>query len=1290
LNKEDVLKTKLSLAISAALISSVTYASTDYTGLQYSPELQSTDNYKKSTVKANGITAPQRFIVELSSPAVALYQGGIKNLAATAIKSKDGKIDTQSAPVKDYASFLTTEQNNFASALTKVAGNAKVERKFKTLFNGVSIVGQGLTIEALMAIPGVKAVYPETMYEAQMDASLEVINAQAMWNAVNGMENAGKGVKVAIIDGGIRPENPMFADDGFEAPTGALPNDDYCSTVDTSFCNNKLIVARWSAPTFPVCADEYMSPLGYGGHGTHVAGTAVGNKVDVTYEGVDVTLSGVAPAAYLMAYKALYNKEDCSGGSGSNIMLMEALEHAVNDGADVINNSWGGGAGGDPASSPYKTMFEAAEAAGIVVVTAAGNSGNGAKTIGCPACIESGITVANSTTGRFFANAFNAGGEDLLAIPGSDTVFELDITAPIIAAKNIDAENFTGCAPFAADSFKDGIALISRGVCNFSLKATNAMNAGAKAVVVYNSVAGAPFTMSMPGVTFPSVMISKADGNAIIDSLGDTATAGTISAEIKRIVSQGLADMINQSSSRGPNGNENILKPDLAAPGTSILSAFSPDDGGKDFNAITGTSMASPHVAGAAALMAQLHPDWSAIDIKTALTSTAQMADILDSDAVTPASPFAMGAGRMDLDAAAKAVLTFDKPSIAADSCVGVCTFTRTVNNKSAEATSWALTAKADSAGIMISPTTLELAAGASATFTVTVDSSYSTYGEWIFGNIMLTSNDGKQGAHLPLAVLARETSDSSLINTFTTDADITTADEFEIKAVVNNTMFNGNTTITATAPKGTKLTSKDDVMVNMTDATQNGMSVNEETGVITWVGNMKLPKMVSAKGTGSYPNIVGLGYGYTPPCADGCDEANFVFDVPAYKYNGQTYTQITMSDNGIVIPGSSTTAGTYANKELPDSGNPNNIVAPFWSDFDLSDGTVGDTGGGTVSIDVLTAGANQYVIVEWNDAQLYGDTSGDQYSFSVWFKAGDTEEVTFNYFKVPTMPAALTIGAENIGGSIGTTYHFNGTGGTVAADDYVEISAASAGSVELAYKVKTTEFNLGQADTLEVVEDSSASMNVLLNDTKIDQKVARVQVSGSGMTAKAQSVIDISASGGLSNAAITVNPTNGTAVVTSTGEITYTPKNNFFGTDTLTYTAEDNAGNKITPTKVIFNVSNVNDAPTVAPSAVDRLVRQTVTVNSNAADIDSSKLTYSWTQTGGPSLAFDPTKANISFAPSEVGTYSFSVVASDGALQSNTGEVTVQSLPRDDDGGSLGWLTTLLLPLAAFRRRKH
>ena len=199
-----------------------------------------------------------------------------------------------------------------------------------------------------------------------------------------------------------------------------------------------------------------------------------------------------------------------------------------------------------------------------------------------------------------------------------------------------------------------------------------------------------------------------------------------------------------------------------------------------------------------------------------------------------------MGAGRMDLDAAAKAVLTFDKPSIAADSCVGPCTFTRTVYNKSDEDTSWSLAASSDAAGIMVSPSTLDIPAGGSASFMVTVDSTFAKYGDWIFGNVMLTSAAGLQDAHLPLAVLAQESSDSSLISISSDDSDLTTADDMEIAAVLNNTMFENTVTFVAKAPEGAKLTSEDDVSVTLTNASQNGFSVNEETGVITWVGSLR------------------------------------------------------------------------------------------------------------------------------------------------------------------------------------------------------------------------------------------------------------------------------------------------------------------------------------------------------------------------------------------------------------------------------------------------------------------
>lgn len=1287
-DKEEVVKTKISLAISAALISSAAIASSQYTVNNYAPEIISADSYKKPIASKPSQVAPQRFIVELNSPAVAKYKGGIESLQASAPK-KGNKVNVQSTSAKNYASFLAQEQSLFASALAKKVPNAKVEQSFKTLFNGVSVVGQNLSIEQLAVMPNVKSVYPETMYSVNMDSSHDIINSKAMWEAVSGIENAGKDVRVAVIDTGIRPENPMFAGEEFTKPAAEMPTDDYCSIVDTSFCNDKLIVARWSQPTFEVCADEHMSPLGYGGHGSHVAGTSVGNKITTTFKNVEVELSGVAPAAYLMVYKALFTGTDCTRGSGSNIMLMEAMEHAVNDGADVINNSWGGGAGGDPANSPYKAMYEAAEAAGVVVVTAAGNDGNGAQTIGCPACIESGITVANSSTGRFFANSLIVDGEELLALEANNEVLEADITAPIIAANNIDAENVEGCTSFTADSFKDGIALISRGTCSFADKAANAEAAGAVAMVVYNNAAGAPISMFMPDSTLPSVMVSNADGTALLEGIEDGSLA-TISAEVKRIVNSKLADLINESSSRGPNGNQNILKPDLAAPGTSILSATSPDEDDTDFTTMTGTSMASPHVAGAAALMRQLHPEWSANDIKTALTSTAHINGVLDDDAETDANPFVMGAGRMNLDAAAKAVLTFDKPSVASDSCVGPCSFTRTIYNKSDEKTTWELSASVDSAGISVSPSTLELEAGASATFIVTVDSTYTEYGSWIFGNIMIKSAD-QQDAHLPVAILAKESSDSSLISTVATKADLTADEALPIQATVNNTIFENTVTVTAQAPEGTKLTSADDVTLTLNGASQNGFEVDENLGLITWVGQLDLPEMKMTKSTGASPSIFDLNLAHVPTCTDGCDETSFTFNLPAFKYNGATYTQLTISDNGIALVGGGSTSGTWNNKELPDSANPNNILAPFWSDYDLSDGTVSDTGGGQLGIQVVSASGSEWIVVEWKDAQLYDDASGNQYSFSIWIQTGDVEDIWFNYLDIPNMPSNVTIGAENISGSIGTTYYYNGEGGAVTTDDYVALQATASGRLEIDYLVESTSFNPGASDTVSVDEEDTASIDVLENDV-MGNKVARVSVTGDGMTANAQRIIDVAPAGTLGKVIIVDEPVHGEATVNEDGTVTYVPEDDFFGSDSFTYTSEDTAENVSEPTIVSITVNNVNDAPTVAPSGMTTTEGFVATAKANGKDVDDDKLTYTWTQTSGVPVTFTNGGAEIKFtAPTGDNTLTFSVVANDGELNSEAGiaTVNVNAKKETSSGGSLGWFTLLMLPFSALRRRK-
>ncbi|WP_051202197.1 S8 family serine peptidase [Ferrimonas senticii] len=616
------MKTKIAIAVALGLTGSVHAAPkslSDAPTLTNFEVTQVTQNYRPSERQHHHNEQRDRYILQLQQQPIATYRGDIASMAATA--SSDGKLQLQTPAVSSYRGYLQRQQKSLLSSLKQRFPVVQHQASFDTVFNGISVYVPGISQAQLAALPGVKAVYPEQLYSTQMDQSLELINSAAAWAKLADRDNAGKGVRVAVIDSGIRPENPMFNDDGMDPPS-SLPGDDYCGQIDSSFCNNKLIVARWSVPTFPVAEQEYMSPLGFDGHGTHVAGTAVGNVTDIEFQGQDVTISGVAPGAYLMSYKALYaTLADPTRASGSNTMLLEALEHAVNDGADVINNSWGGGAGADPATSPYQQAFLAAEAAGVVVVSSAGNSGSGAQTIGCPACIESGIAVANTTHGRFFANEVGIGSDSgLLSIQGGgSSKLTSDISAPVISAVSVDQANFEGCLPFAADSFADGIALISRGACTFQDKVDNAAAAGAGAVIVYNNRDGQPITMALDDTTIPAVMISQTDGDNALAQLATGAVDGTISASISRIVANEFADNTATSSSRGPNGNPNILKPDIAAPGSLILSAMSPEEigrEGEEFALLSGTSMAGPHVAGAAALMRAQHPDWSAVEIK--------------------------------------------------------------------------------------------------------------------------------------------------------------------------------------------------------------------------------------------------------------------------------------------------------------------------------------------------------------------------------------------------------------------------------------------------------------------------------------------------------------------------------------------------------------------------------------------------------------------------------------------------------------------------------------------------
>jgi hypothetical protein len=201
-----------------------------------------------------------------------------------------------------------------------------------------------------------------------------------------------------------------------------------------------------------------------------------------------------------MVYKALFENVAGDSGSGTDTMLSAAMEAALMDGADVINNSWGGNPGADPNASVYKSLIDSIVAAGTVVVFSAGNNGPGSGTIGCPGCVESALTVAASSTSRIVANNVDITGPapvptelvGIAGMQGSGPKLAADLSAPL----KYNASNVLGCSAFTAGSLTGSIALVSRGSCNFSVKIDNAAAAGAVGVIVYNNAGGPPSSMA--------------------------------------------------------------------------------------------------------------------------------------------------------------------------------------------------------------------------------------------------------------------------------------------------------------------------------------------------------------------------------------------------------------------------------------------------------------------------------------------------------------------------------------------------------------------------------------------------------------------------------------------------------------------------------------------------------------------------------------------------------------------------------------------------------------------------
>ncbi|WP_242212384.1 S8 family serine peptidase [Bacillus cereus group sp. BfR-BA-01383] len=544
-----------------------------------------------------------------------------KKIAATTAQAK---VDEEHKVFKQHVESLKSKKDVGTYDTKKV----EITREYKNAINGVAMTLPGVAVQELIQSGVVNRVFKD--YEVKVEPPVETQKEiqpkmadsipQIGVDKLHAENITGKGIKVGVLDTGVDYNHPDLKD-AYKGGYDFVDND--ANPMETTY-------EDWIKAGKP----EYPGLVYYTNHGTHVAGTIAAQKKN----NADYAVKGVAPDVDLYAYRVLG-----PWGGGNTAGILAGMDKAIADGMDVINMSLGAQTN-DPL---YATSVAVNNAmlSGVVTVVAAGNAGPNEKTLGSPGTAALGISVGASDVSMsiptFSASASNEKFENmqLLGKDFPDKLEELQgQSLPIVFAGLGKEADFTG------KDLSGKIALIQRGEITFDEKIKNAKKAGAKAVIVYNNAEGQISAYLGEGVgLIPSFRLSKADGERLkalgevsfkFETLSNTKTEG---------------DHLADFSSRGPvNGNYDI-KPDVVAPGVSIFSTApeyinDPQDGinyGNAYVRLSGTSMASPHVAGTVALILQEHPEYTPFDVKAALMNTSD--DLNGKNSV-----YEVGAGRID------------------------------------------------------------------------------------------------------------------------------------------------------------------------------------------------------------------------------------------------------------------------------------------------------------------------------------------------------------------------------------------------------------------------------------------------------------------------------------------------------------------------------------------------------------------------------------------------------------------------------------------------------------------
>jgi subtilisin family serine protease len=666
-----------------------------------------------------------RQTVDQSSALVQLKGDPVTTYAKTR-PSHGKKADLNSTVTKSYRAQLSALRNDFKAWLQANAPKARITGQWDLSLNAVAVKLNGTSLATLKKAPQASHVEYEGLYQRTTDdPDLALINGVAGWGS-GGAANAGKGVKVAIIDSGIDVTHPCFSDAGLPART---------QLGDKRFTNNKVIVAK---VFYNKAANQGMTPKAIEGHGTHVAGTVACDfqtPAAVNGAAIPYAPSGVAPAALLGNYNIFPGTDTTPAIENARSEdILNALDAAYADGMDVANMSLGGGAHG--IQDLLTIAVDNLDTGNMVVAVAAGNSGPGHFTVESPGSAARALSAGASSVGHFVAAPLTVGGGTYAAITGDFPVVPGPgpLTAPlaVVTSAPVNAANglSEACSALPAGSLAGKIALIARGTCDFSTKIRYAQLAGAIAVLVGNRLPGDATAMgqgvSPDGVqpTVPAYSISLADALALKTKNGQ---AISISPNLAYFDSNN--DYIQGDfSGQGPTDVDFRVKPDVMAPGVNVLSSIPGACGALGCWAFfQGTSMATPHLAGAAAVVRSQHPSWTAAQVRSAIVNTAAQGKVKDyTTFATVTDVNVTGTGHLDLAAAVAAKAALGPVSVSFGAIPSGSGQTRTaalvITNLGSGTATWSLGVDSTTGtGITfsVSQSSVTLAAGASATVTV-------------------------------------------------------------------------------------------------------------------------------------------------------------------------------------------------------------------------------------------------------------------------------------------------------------------------------------------------------------------------------------------------------------------------------------------------------------------------------------------------------------------------------------------------------------------------------------------